>query len=457
MIRALALAALLFASAAHAADDVSPAPKPSFALHRFDEDWRGYCARQDRPSDASTAIKCIEMGAQTLLTLGGELRERIEWRDRDDLAAPRADDLVALHRALVHGDLHAGAHLRLFAQLALLEQSGRAGGPSPLDVDRVDLAQGFVDLSHAIAGGTATLRLGRQEIALGSSRLVAVRDSPNARRAFDGVRGFWRNGAVRVDALYVQPITLRPGSFDDATDRREALWGLDLTAPLAGPARINLYYLGFRNRAARFDIGTGQERRHSFGARLFGAASGWDWDVEAVVQVGRFGARRIRAWTVASDVGFTLPGPLRPRLGLKADIASGDRDPADGRLETFNALFPKFPYFSDANLIAPANFIDLHPSVQVRPARNLSLGIGVDALWRQTVGDAVYVPPFVPIPGTSGRRGRATGTQFILDASWQLAPGVTTSGQFVRFRAADANPAIIRDATFVYTSVTWKL
>jgi hypothetical protein len=35
-----------------------------------------------------------------------------------------------------------------------------------------------------------------------------------------------------------------------------------------------------------------------------------------------------------------------PRLGLKVDGASGDRHPGDGRVETFNPLFPNGYYFT---------------------------------------------------------------------------------------------------------------
>ncbi|WP_119419090.1 DUF1427 family protein [Desertibaculum subflavum] len=80
--------------------------------------------------------------------------------------------------------------LRGFVQIGVLEQSGRDGGSGPNDIDHLDVMQASLDLSDGVAGGRATLRGGRQEMSLGSSRLVSVRESPNARHTFDGGRGF---------------------------------------------------------------------------------------------------------------------------------------------------------------------------------------------------------------------------------------------------------------------------
>ena len=82
----------------------------------------------------------------------------------------------------------------------------------PLDVNRLDLLQGFIDVSIPAGPGTLTLRPGRQEIGLGSSRIVSVRNGPNVRQSFDGARLFWRDGSTRIDAFYVRPVETKRGS-----------------------------------------------------------------------------------------------------------------------------------------------------------------------------------------------------------------------------------------------------
>lgn len=331
----------------------------------------------------------------------------------------------------------------------------------PTDVDRLDLVQGFVDVTLPIAGtDRLTLRGGRQEMSFGSSRLVSVRESPNVRRAFDGGRAFWTGSGYRIDALYARPVTIEPGVFDDRTSDREKLWGAYATGPVSRAAGLNadLYYFGYERDAARFTIGTADERRHTIGTRLFGQSGGFDWDVEGAIQFGRFGRAQIRAWTVASDVGFTFVDlPFEPRLGLKADIASGDGDPADGRLGTFNALFPKFPYFSEANLIAPANIIDVQPSMQLQLAPSIRAELGWNALWRQTARDAIYEPPLSAIDGTAGAVGRFIGHQAIVGVQWQATRNIVVQGQYVHFTRGDTlRQAGGTNIDFVFASAAYR-
>jgi len=449
----LVTGAALLASAA-AAQEV---PHPAFEAHRFDEDWRALCSPvlQIEPLDS---LKCVRLVPETTLTLGGELRERFEGVRNPDFGLEQRSDHVFLHRAMVHGDLRFGQNFRTFVQLGAFASSGREGPRAPTDLDRLDLVQGFIDFNVSVAGGAGTLRGGRQELSFGSSRLVAVRESPNVRRAFDGGRAFWGDGTTRLDAFYVRPVTIAPGVFDDPTNDAERFWGVYGATQVAGIWRVDLYYLGIERERARFASGPGREERQTIGARLFGASGGWDWDWEAAYQFGRFEGADIRAWTVATDTGFTVADlPLSPRLGVKADIASGDRDGADGRLGTFNALYPKFPYFSEANLVAPANIIDLHPSLQLQLTPTLAAELGWNALWRQTTRDAIYAPPLEPIARTAGRGGRFIGQQSIVGLEWQATRQLTIAGQYVHFWRGDTLREVGgRDVDFVTGSASWK-
>jgi len=103
------------------------------------------------------------------------------------------------------------------------------------------------------------------------------------------------------------------------------------------------------------------ERRTSIGTRVSGRAGAWDYNWEAIVQFGHFGDDDIRAWTVATETGVTFFDVLwRPRLALSANIASGDKDPGDGKLQTFNPLFPRGNYFSEDATLGPRNFFNVH-------------------------------------------------------------------------------------------------
>ena len=89
---------------------------------------------------------------------------------------------------------------------------------------------------------------------------------------------------------------------------------------------MDVYYLGIHNDHATYASGTGDEHRHSLGAREFGAWKQWDWNAEQVIQFGSFGSDSILAWTAAINAGYTWDAPFQPRLGIKTGIASGDDD-----------------------------------------------------------------------------------------------------------------------------------
>lgn len=415
---------------------VTAAPAPPLLGNRYDEDWRGYCASS--PTSGLDAVKCIRLPGTTLLSLGGELRERGEAFENPAFGLKHSYDHALLHRVLAFGDLRVADLMRAFVQFNYASATARPFAPSPTDVDRLDLAQAFLEAGVPIADGRLSLRGGRQELSFGSQRLLSVRDSPNIRRNFDGARLMWDAGGYRLDALYVRPVESARGTFDDRIGTSEALSGVYATRmPRLGlPTGIDVYFLEYRRDDARFALARADERRHSLGTRIFGNRQRFDWNVEGVYQFGHFGPRDISAWTIASNFGYTWPDiRFKPRFGIKMDIASGSRHPAHGTLGTFNALYPKLPYFSEANLVAPANIVDVHPDIQLAVTATVKLAMGWDVLWRETRHDAIYAPPLVAVANTAGRGSAFIGHQAIVGVDWQVDRHVACSLQVVHFES----------------------
>src|SRR6185312_6752866 len=100
---------------------------------------------------------------------------------------------------------------------------------------------------------------------------------------------------------------------------------------------LDLYYLGLYRPLAAFEQGIARELRHTIGTRSWGEPAGFDYNIEAVYQTGAFGPGKIDAWTVASAVGYTVKDlPTGPRVGIQANAISGDADPNNPNLQTFN-------------------------------------------------------------------------------------------------------------------------
>lgn len=371
-------------------------------------------------------------------SFGGELRERFESSRYPAFGFSELErNAYFLHRAMMFGALRHAEDLHAFVEVVSGFTAGWSGSPPPTQDDALDVLQAYIEPSFGAANGRVSLRVGRQALAFGASRLVSVRESPNIRRAFDGVRAIWTQGEQHsVTAFFVRPVFPGRGVFDDSSSAAQRLWGAYATLPASAVKGLSLdtYYLALEREEVTFAVGIARERRHTAGARAFGARAGWDWDVEGAWQWGSFGQSSIRAWTLSIEVGFEHASlPLSPRVGLKANAISGDRNPQDRVLGTFNPLFPKLPYFSEANLATPANLLDVQPNVRFEFTHGLFMRVGWDGLWKHASADAFYSPPLAPVDGTTRTSARYIGWQASSSIEWQATAQIEFAAVYVSF------------------------
>ncbi len=419
----------------------------SSAYHnlRYQDDF-STLADPARASGFWDGVKYIRLGDDPYgqgvpwLSLGGELRERYETYNNPNFgikAPPR--NAYLLQRLLLNADLHASDYIRGFLQLGSMGRQDARGLPSTTDIDQLDLMQGFVDVRVPTPLGDApTVRAGRQEVLLGYQRLVAVREGPNVRRSFDGFRLLDDWHGATISAFALRPVQDKNGVFNDAPNMRQALWGTYVTVPVWGSLKADFYWLGFENASATFRGRTGGEQRQSFGTRLFGRADGWDWNEEAVLQYGRFTNLDIRAWMLASIVGYTFRDtPWQPRIGLENNASSGD-NPRGGTLGTYNGLYPRLPYFAETSMLVPSNLYDIRPVFTFKPLTDVTVVTAWDVLWRSSTRDALYGSGMIAYPGTAKASAAGVGNETSLDIRWQVDRHLTLGTIYAHFQAGPA-------------------
>jgi hypothetical protein len=243
---------------------------------------------------------------------------------------------------------------------------------------------------------------------------------------------------VQIDGFATKPAQTNRHAFDDGPDNTKSLWGsyAVLPFPLLPEGNLDLYYIGLFRSKGGFDQGGARETRHSAGGRLWRTAAPLDYNLEAIYQWGSFGNGEIRAWTAASDTGYTVTRlPLRPRFGLRADIASGDEDPANKDLQTFNPLFPKGAYFSEAGLIGPANFIDLNPCLDLHLTDRLTLIFDWDFFWRESVKDGIYGNSVNLVRSGKTSRAHYIGSMPQAQLEWRFDRHITFVAIYAHFLA----------------------
>ena len=194
------------------------------------------------------------------------MRERFEYFSTFDWGGdPSSPDGFLLQRVMPHADLRFGPHFQVFFQLTSNLVWGR--DPRPLDRDDLDVLQAFASLSF----GSLTVRGGRQEIQYASSRLVSIREGPNVRLAFDGVRLIEHVAATgKSTASRSYRCEVRPGIFDDRAEPGQWFWGVYATGPVLadGSASTSTTWVGFAR------LPRSSKERHASCATRSGRASG---------------------------------------------------------------------------------------------------------------------------------------------------------------------------------------
>jgi hypothetical protein len=220
------------------------------------------------------------------------------------------------------------------------------------------------------------------------------------------------------------------------TDRQQGTWGTGAFGPLpGGTGNLAIYYIGMQRNAASFQQDIEDTTRHSFGVRIWRIGRTFDYDEEIIVQNGRFGGGPIRAWAFASEQGITPPRlPGRTRVGVRAFVASGDRDPSDATLESFDPLFPGIAYSGKASLIGPTNLIAIGPSLAVSPHERVRLTSDWATLWRTSRNDGLYGINVSLLQAGVATNTRHVGSQGTAEVDVRVSRHITVWGSITGFR-----------------------
>lgn len=443
----MALLVLLLASAAalpqsvHEADTDCSSTSMKLPKMTYDEDvhYLGNAACRTTFLDSIRFIPLSAEDENRYLSFGFWIRERGEYVSNPNWSHTPPGSSYLLQRYFLHADLHLSERFRFFGELASSLVDGKNGGPRPgVDEEKIYVHQGFVDLGLWNSGhGTLTLRVGRQEAALGSENLVSTRDGRNIRRSLDGARITWIKGDWTVDLLALKPVVDNMSYFDDPPSHTESFWAAYAVHPFRFLPRgnIDLYYIGLDNKSVGFDgKGTGREQRETIGTRLWGKTEHWDYNDEFSFQFGSFRSDAIRAWALSTEHGYRLDSlPLKPRFGFRGLALSGDQHPSSRTLGTFNSIYEKGPYFSYAELFARRNLIAMQPSAQLNLSKSVSLLFNPAFYWRESTRDGLYnIAGAVTVPGLTSN-ARYIATQGSAQLHWQMTHNLGWFTEFGHF------------------------
>ncbi|MCM2304542.1 MAG: alginate export family protein, partial [Elusimicrobia bacterium] len=311
---------------------------------------------------ASAASAAIE---PPKLAFSGQIRARAETTNVEAYSTPlkrRGYDLTTL-RTRLGVAVETNQKVNGFIQI---QDSRNWGSETTVATNMalVDLHQGYVDVLDLFAQ-PLDLRVGRQELQYGDQRLVSPLDWSNVGRAWDGARLRWRGSNYTVDLFetVVKDVNIakRNGNF----------WGLYASCKAVPKHEFDAFVFGRDQRDGTFtnEHGTlGNLSDRTVGARVKGTPDRFDYTAEADWQFGRKAGQRVRAWALAATGGYTFDHSLKPRVGVEYDFASGDSNPSDNKVSTFDPLYPfGHAYQGYQDIFSWKNGHDFKGSVSVDP------------------------------------------------------------------------------------------
>jgi hypothetical protein len=230
------------------------------------------------------------------------------------------------------------------------------------------------------------------------------------------------------------------------------LWfyGVYATMKACAPTLFDIYYLGNSDRDNYRDFpytsktpqGTyGTTTRNTAGARIYGPL--WKnpdcgtlaYDLEGAYQFGNVADEDVRAYFLHADTSYEWATAWKPKLTLLGNVASGDRNPNDGEVNTFLPLYGSThsPYgFID--FLRLQNMREIALTATVKPTSKLELYAGLHQFWLDSRTDAWYNSRGSALAqDKTGRSGRDLGQEIDFMAKYKLTANVDIEGGYAHF------------------------
>ena len=264
-------------------------------------------------------------------------RARVEFVSNKDFAGPPDGRMKIGNRIRAGLGMTLGP-VRVFAQVQDVRTWGSEvnpanGGEGTLfdySANNLDMHQGY---GEVISPFGPSFRLGRQEIDWHGQRLIGAVAWTDQARSFDAARLVYSGDNAGAEVFYALMLD-RPTS---ATDTALVLEDQHLVAVRGGP-RIGDALLLDGVAILRIDNLAG-ERLATVGAYATGKAGPFAYEAEGYFQGGARGASSIAAFLVGVRAGATLHKDAGLYIGGGVDLVSGDSDPTDTLVGTFDTLY----------------------------------------------------------------------------------------------------------------------
>jgi hypothetical protein len=307
-------------------------------------------------------------GAGDYVTIGGEFRPRFMMMHNFNVNETLRDENEFVYlRTRLRVDVEPAE--RVFVRVAI-QDFRRWGDPASnasalTDAADIVLREGYAEFMD-LWNGRFTARVGRQAIILGSERVFGDLDWHRVGRTHDAAMLTMRTGGesawdlIAIDVSEADNIgttAAAKGGGVDADGWLVALYGRLNLKPFA---RFEPYWIyqdydsstlpAISPRPTAFGGTDGDLKLHTLGLLAAGEMGNrWSWDAEGNWQGGTLGSRDVSAWFAHAGISYEARLRHLARVAVAYDHYSGDDDPLDRDVGTYQPVFPS--YYEHTGLI----------------------------------------------------------------------------------------------------------
>jgi len=394
-----------------------------------------------------------------IVDVGGQYRMRLhrEQNIRNSGAVPNGlgltgnDDSFLLHRTRLYLNAERGRHFRFYTEMLDAESNYEDTNPRPIEVNRYELQNCFVELKGIEAGyGTLGARIGRQELIYGNQRLVSPLDWANTRRTFDAYKVMYSGDTWDVDGFYANLLTREFNQLDPPNEDRQ-LYGIYSTYKGLPSDNLELYWLALDFNDVGFQYDT-------CGFRYWGGSDcGMLFELEANYQFGHNADdtnHQAGSFTLGLGKKFA-DAKFSPTVWCYYDWASG-ADTVGNGYHHYQPLAHKYNGFMD--IFGRRNLSDINVLATADLNKNLKLLVWYHYFSLVNENDVPYnvnMSPFAGLPaGSAGSRDLGHELDVVLTVP--IAPRSSLLFGYSHFFAGDfyaTTPGVPYngDADFFYT------
>jgi hypothetical protein len=379
-------------------------------------------------TDSTPASTDTKTYLERTITISGSARARWEATRGSDFSLTTADSYVVT-RVRLGMAFQPVTWLRFYGEAqdarALFYKVNPGAGVS----DPFDLRQAYVE-GGVLEGNGLKLRMGRQDLVLGSGRLIGTGDwSPT--KTFDVARATLTTTGFKLDLVGGSQILADPARMDRNRPGERFYVAYSVFGHLIPGASIEPYFMAKTALNVKSKDGKlGDADTLYAGGRIVGSIRGvFEYNFEGVREAGDYSSDVVRAWGYVTGGGWVISKHAwRPHLSSDYVFSTGDSGVKDGAHQSFDYLYGlQQPLNSLTGQFAWRNTRNWRAGGDFSPSKRIKVKVDYRNYWLATTMDGLYsasgTRTVFNTKATSGHVGEGIDLQVIVSVTRKTVVG----------------------------------